>query len=223
MSIKENVERLKKEIGDRAIIEAAAKTRSAEEINEAVEAGIEIIGENYVAELKRVYPLIKQKVSWHFIGSTRTQKHDLLKRKIIEILDMIETVEDLEFASELNRRCGQLGKVISVLVEVNSAKEPQKSGVLPENAIELVEGIAGLENIKVEGLMTMGPAFGDPEKLRPYFRLTKELFETIKDRHIPNVEMKYLSMGMSDSYMIAIEEGANLIRLGSAIFGPRRR
>ena len=223
MAIKDNVKKLLDEIGEGIIIEAAAKRREAKEIDEAIEAGIAVIGENFVSELKKVYPLVKNRAEWHFIGSTKTQKHDLLKRKVLEIIDMIETIEDFDFALELNKRCEGLGKIMPVLIEVNSAKEPQKSGVYPENVIDLVKKVAKLSNVKVVGLMTMGPIVENSEDIRTYFRLTKKLFDDIKAMNIENVEMKYLSMGMSDTYKIAIEEGANIVRIGTAIFGPRRR
>ncbi len=223
MAIKDNVNKLLKEVGEKVILEAAVKTREAIEIDEAIEAGIRIIGENYASELKKVYPLVKNRAEWHFIGSTKTQKHDLLKRKVLEIVDMIETVDSFDFAFELNKRCEGLNKVMPVLIEVNSAKESQKSGVYPEGLVDLVRRIAKLNNVKVVGLMTMGPSVENPEETRPYFRLTKKLFDDIKAMEIENVEMKYLSMGMSDTYRIAIEEGANIVRIGTAIFGPRRQ
>ncbi len=222
MSIQENVERILKEVGDRATVEAAAKTRTAKEIDRAIAAGIKIIGENYISDLRKVFTQVKNKAEWHFIGSTKTQKHDLLKKRYLEMLDMIETIEDFEFAKELDRRCKELGKIIPVLIEINSAKEKQKSGVYPEEAIGLVKKIAQLNNIRVSGLMTMGPVVSSPEDIRPYFRLTKRLFDDIKDLKIENVEMRFLSMGMSDTFKIAIEEGANIVRIGTLIFGPRR-
>ncbi len=223
MAIKDNVKKLLEEIGEGVFLEVAAKTREAKEIDEAIEAGIKVIGENYVSELKRVYPFVKNSAEWHFIGSTKTQKHDLLKRRVLEIVDMIETVDDFDFAYELNKRCGDLGKVMPVLIEVNSAKESQKSGVYPEDVVDLVKKIAKLSHVRVVGLMTMGPKVENPERIRPYFRLTKKLFDDIKGMKIENVEMEYLSMGMSDTYRIAIEEGANIVRIGTAIFGPRRQ
>ncbi len=223
MAIKDNVNKLLKEVGERAILEAAAKTREAREIDEAIESGIRVIGENYVSELKKIYPLVKNKAEWHFIGSTKTQKHDLLKKKVLEIVDMIETVDSVDFAFELNKRCRGLSKVMPVLIEVNSAKEVQKSGVYPEDVVDLVKKIAKLSRVKVVGLMTMGPNVDNPEETRPYFRLTKKLFDDIKGMKIENVEMEYLSMGMSDTYRIALEEGANIVRIGTTIFGPRRQ
>ena len=131
---------------------------------------------------------------------------------------MIETVDAIELAREIDRRCAETGKVMPVLIEINSGREPQKSGVYPEKAEELVTEAATWQNIKVMGLMTMGPFLNDPEGLRPYFSETKRLFDSISRLKLSGVEMKYLSMGMTDSYTIAIEEGANLVRIGSKIF-----
>ena len=217
-SISDNVKRILAELPEGVQLEAAAKTRTASEIKEAIEAGVKIIGENYLQEAEKVFPEIGRIVRWHYIGSLQRRKI----KKIVRIFDMIETVSSMEFAEEINKRAGQLNKIMPVLIEVNSGKEPQKSGVMPEDCENLVRRISTLPNIKIEGLMTMGPLVDDPEKLRPYFKLTKELFDRIKELELPNVEMKYLSMGMSDSYKIAIEEGANIIRIGTKIFGPRK-
>jgi uncharacterized pyridoxal phosphate-containing UPF0001 family protein len=114
-----------------------------------------------------------------------------------------------------------MNKVVPVLVEVNSGRESQKTGVLPEQLDELVRRLSGLPHLRVQGLMTMGPRFGDPEDARPYFRLTREAFERLAAARIPDVELRYLSMGMSNSYLIAIEEGANMVRIGTILFGER--
>ena len=197
---------------------AAAKTRTPEEILEAVEAGVKIIGENYVQEAMRAYEVVGRKAKWHFIGTL--QRHNV-RRKTVEAFDMIETVDSLTIALEIDKRCGQVNKVMPVLIEINSGREEQKSGVLPEDSERLVREISTLQNIKVMGLMTMGPRFGNPADSMPYFVETKRVFERIKRLNLPNVEMKYLSMGMTNSYKIAIEEGANIVRIGSKIFGER--
>ncbi len=218
-SISDNVKKILAELPEGVQLEAAAKTRTASEIKEAIEAGVKIIGENYLQEAEKVFPEIGRIVRWHYIGSLQRRKI----KKIVRIFDMIETVSSVEFADEINKRAGQLNKIMPVLIEVNSGKEPQKSGVMPEDCENLVRRISTLPNIKIEGLMTMGPLVDDPEKLRPYFKLTKELFDRIKELELPNVEMKYLSMGMSSSYKVAISEGANLVRIGTLIFGPRKK
>jgi pyridoxal phosphate enzyme (YggS family) len=217
MGIRENTQKLLKELPEGVELVAAAKTRTAEEVLAAVEAGIEIIGQNYIQEAEAIYPAIGKKARWHFIGHLQKNK----VKKAVKIFDMIETVDSVELAREIDKRCALVGKVMPVLVEVNSGKEPQKAGVLPEKAEGLVRAISGLPNIKVTGLMTMGPRFGNPEDSRPYFITTRKIFERIKALAIPNVEMKYLSMGMTNSYPVALEEGANLVRIGTRIFGER--
>ena len=217
-SIKQNVAKLLAELPDGIEVVAAAKARTPEEVLEAVQAGVKIIGENYVKEAKEAYELVGRSAKWHFIGTL--QKHNI-RRAVPEIFDMIESVDSLEIAWEIDRKCAQIGKVMPVLIEVNSGREPQKSGVLPEDAERLVREISGLGSIKVMGLMTMGPSFGNPEDFRPYFVETRRVFERIKGLKLPNVEMRHLSMGMTDSYKVAIEEGANIIRIGTRIFGER--
>ncbi|RLE14531.1 YggS family pyridoxal phosphate-dependent enzyme [Candidatus Aerophobetes bacterium] len=217
MGIKENVISLLKEIPEGVILVAAAKNRTPQEVQEAVDAGIKVIGENYVQEAEKVFSVVGKKVKWHFIGHLQKNK----VKKAIKIFDLIETVDSVELAREIDKRCAQMGKFMPVLCEVNIAREKTKSGVYPEEVEELIREISSLEHLKVMGLMTMGPFFENPEKLRPYFRETKQIFQEIKRKSIPNVEMRYLSMGMSTSYKIAIEEGANIVRIGTKIFGPR--
>jgi len=134
---------------------------------------------------------------------------------------MIETVDSVDIAREIDKRCAQIGKVMPELIEINSGRETQKSGVLPEDAEQLTRAISSLPNIKVMGLMTMGPRFGNPEDSRPYFVTTRKIFERIKALELPNIEMACLSMGMTNSYKIALEEGANMVRIGTKIFGER--
>lgn len=218
MNIKENVRRVLSELPEGVELVVAAKGRSVDEILQAIEGGASIIGENYVQEAEDAYKIIGRKVQWHFIGHLQKNK----AKKAIEIFDMIETVDSFEIAKEIDKRCLQAGKIMPVLVEVNSGRETQKSGVLPECAREIIEQISSLGNIKIKGLMTMGPFSQNPEDSRPYFVETRKVFEKIKSLNLPNVEMKYLSMGMTNSYKIAIEEGANIVRIGTLIFGERK-
>jgi len=215
--IKKNVEGLLAELPDGVQLVAAAKTRTSAEILEAAEAGVKIIGENYVQEAQKVFQDVGKKVQWHFIGHLQKNK----VKKIVGIADMIETVDSYELAKEINKRCGNAGKIMPVLVEINSGREKQKAGVLPEDAEEAVRNISKFSNIKIKGLMTMGPRFGNPQDSRPYFIETKKVFEKIKKLNLSNIRMKYLSMGMTNSYKVALEEGANIVRLGSLIFGER--
>ncbi len=196
---------------------AAAKSRSCGEVLEAVEAGIKIVGENYVQEAEEKYARIGKLALWHFIGHLQKNK----VKKAVEIFDMLETIDSIEIAQEVDKRASQLSKIMPVLIEVNSASESRKSGVFPSEVESLARAINGLKNIKLSGLMTMGPQTGEPHELRPYFKLTKELFDKLKSSNLSNSNIFYLSMGMSDSYRIAIEEGANLVRIGTAIFGAR--
>ncbi len=217
MTIKQNVGQILNELPESVQLVAAAKTREPWEILEAVEAGIKIIGENYVQEAENAYQVIGGKVKWHFIGHLQKNK---IKRAV-ELFDMIETVDSIEIAREIDKRCAAIGKIMPVLIEVNSGRETQKSGVYPENVEQLITAAATLGNIRIMGLMTMGPLAGQPEDSRPYFIETKNIFNRVKKLGLPNVEMKYLSMGMTNSYQIALEEGANIIRIGSRIFGER--
>ena len=216
--IERNVGRLLAELPAGVEVVAAAKTRTPEEVLEAVQAGIGIIGENYVKEAKAARELVGVRAKWHFIGALR--KHNV-RKTALEIFDMIESVDSLEIAGEIDRKCAQIGKIMPVLIEVNSGREPQKSGALPEDVEQLIRGISSLRNIRVMGLMTMGPLSTDAEEFRPYFADTRRIFDKLGALGLPNVEMKYLSMGMTDSYRVAIEEGANIIRIGTLIFGER--
>ena len=217
-TIRQSVTRLLTQLPDGVELVAAAKTRKPEEVMEAVEAGVRVVGENYVKEAKAAYELVGDRAKWHFIGNF--QKHNV-RKKVLEMFDMIESVGSLEIAREIDRKCAQFGRVMPILIEVNSGREPQKSGVLPENVGQLLSEISGLRNIRVMGLMTMGPQPESPEESRPYFAETRKLFEETKKLELANVEMRYLSMGMSNSYEVALEEGANMIRIGTKIFGER--
>ena len=217
MTIKQNVKQILSELPNGVELVAAAKTRTAEEVLEAIESGVTIVGENYIQEAERIYEVIGNKAKWHFIGYLQKNK----VKKTVRLFDMIETVDSVDLATEIDKRCAQIGKIIPVLIEINSGHEEQKSGVLPENAEQLIRDISGLQSIRIMGLMTMGPRFGNPEDSRPYFVETKRIFDKIGKLGLPNIEMKYLSMGMTNSYKIAIEEGANIVRIGSKVFGER--
>jgi pyridoxal phosphate enzyme (YggS family) len=211
----QKIEQIKKEIPDGVVLQAATKTRSVGEILEAISGGIEVIGENYVQEAEKKYGVIGKRVKWHMIGHLQINK----VKKAVKIFNMIETVDSVRLAEEINRRAN---KRMSILVEVNIGEEEQKSGVMPSKVEELLKSINNLENIRIRGLMTMAPYFEEAGKIRPYFRKMMELFNKLKREHIAGVEMEILSMGMSDTYKIAIEEGATMVRVGSAIFGQRQ-
>ena len=215
--IRRNLREILNELPEAVTLVGAAKTRSAEEILEAIDAGLEIVGENYVQEAEKAFQIIGQKVKWHMIGHLQSNK----AKKAVQIFDMIETVDSIKLARALDKASQNMGKVMQVLIEINSGEEDQKAGVMPEDAIPLVRQMSELKNIKIKGLMTMGPFGGDPEFARPYFQKTKVIFDEIQNMNIPGVEMLYLSMGMSNSYGVAIEEGANLVRIGTKLFGQR--
>jgi pyridoxal phosphate enzyme (YggS family) len=217
MGIRDNIQKLLEELPPGTELAAAAKGRTPEEVLQAVEAGVRVIGENYVQEAEKARAAIGGRASWHMIGHLQKNK----VKKAVALFDMIETVDSIELAREIDKRCAEAGRVMPVLVEVNSGREEQKSGVLPENAEALIKEISSLPNIRVMGLMTMGPRFGNPEDSRPYFVITRQLFDRLKALKLPNVEMKHLSMGMTNSYRVALEEGANLVRIGTKIFGER--
>ncbi len=218
MSIKQSVQQILGELPEGVQLVAAAKTRTPEEILEAVDAGVQLIGENYVQDAERAYAVVGNRAKWHFIGHLQRNK----VKKAVRLFDLIETVDSCEIAKEIDRRCAEIGKIMPILVEVNIGKEPQKSGVLPEDTEQLLKDISALPNIKVVGLMTMGPLSENPEDSRPYFVAMKKLFERMKELNMTNVEMRYLSMGMTSSYHIAPEEGANIVRIGTKIFGERK-
>jgi len=218
MGIKENVERIKSLLPEGVTLVAASKSRTPEEIIEAHRAGVDIFGENYVQELITKYDKIGKRVEWHFIGHLQRNK----VKKIVGVVDMIQSLDNLKLAEELEKRFSREDRIIEVLIEVNIAREPQKAGVLPEKVIPFIKEVSErFSYIKIKGLMTMGPFVDDPEKLRPLFRETKKLFDRIRDMGIKNADMEILSMGMSDSFLIAVEEGANMVRIGTAIFGKR--
>jgi pyridoxal phosphate enzyme (YggS family) len=215
--IKDKVRKIMEELPEGVALVGAAKTRTVDEVLEAVDGGLRIVGENYVQEAEKVFQAVGGRVKYHMIGHLQTNK----ARKAVQVFDVIETVDSAKLAREIDRQCEKLGKVMEVLIEVNSGEESQKAGAMPADVLSLAEEISKLQNVRLMGLMTMGPISEDPEVSRPFFRRTRALFDTLKRTNLPNVQMRYLSMGMSDSYRIAIEEGANMVRIGTAIFGER--
>jgi len=212
MYIKENIEYLKNNIPENVQILAATKTRTISQIKEAIDAGIKIFGENYVQEAEKKYAAIKKsnKIELYFIGHLQKNKIN----RALKIFDLL-TIDSFEIASEIDKKAN---KKIPVLIEVNISNEPNKYGCKPENLINLTKKLSELRNIEVKGLMAMTPYFEDAEKTRPYFREMKILFCNIKKLKLNNIKMKILSLGISNDYKIAIEEGSDLIRIGSLVF-----
>jgi len=194
---------------------AVTKTVTIERIKEAISAGVKIIGENKVHEAKEKYHILTADIKWHLIGHLQTNK----AKYAVEIFDLIHSVDSIKLAKEIDRRSLQFGKITNVLVEVNVSAEETKYGIKPEEVESFLKEISQFPRIWVRGLMTIAPMVKDKEETRPYFRKLRELSKEIKSKNIKNVKMDYLSMGMTEDFEIAIEEGANMVRVGRGIFG----
>ena len=192
-----------------------SKTVDVERIREAIEGGASILGENYVQEAQKKIEVIGKAVSWHFIGHLQSNK----VKVAVRLFDAVHCVDGMALAEELNRRAQQVERKIPVMIEVNLSGETTKFGAEEEKVITLARGILKLEHLSLEGLMTMPPYFDDPEMSRPFFVQLRALKETLAKEGIP---LKDLSMGMSNDFEVAIEEGATHVRVGTAIFGARK-
>jgi len=227
MSIAENLARVKEQIAKAAVrsgrrpdsvkLVGVTKTVDVDRIKEAVSAGLQILGENYVQEARDKIKEVGGEVSWHFVGRLQTNK----AKYAVKLFDMIQTVDSFKLAKELDRRAQPLGRKIPIIIQVNLASEVSKGGVKPSECISLIKQISVLANLQIRGLMTMPPFFDQPERARPYFAQLRELSQEIARTQLPRVEMNELSMGMSGDFETAIEEGATLVRVGTAIFGER--
>jgi PLP dependent protein len=195
---------------------AVTKTVPPERILKAIDAGLTMLGENYVQEAKDKITTIGDRAHWHMIGHLQTNK----AKYAVKLFDFVHSVDRLELAQELDKRARQINRKINVLIEVNSGEE-SKSGVERTQALELVRQVAHLPNLAVHGLMTMAPYSDNPETSRPYFKALRELRNEISRANIAGISMEELSMGMTDDFDVAIEEGATIIRIGRAIFGKR--
>lgn len=196
---------------------AVAKTRTAAEVEEAIAAGIEVVGENRLQEAEKKWGAVSLRASWHLVGHLQTNK----VKKAIQVFDMIHSVDSLHLAKEINARAEPMNRSVDVLVQVNTSGEVSKSGVPPEAAADLIGGMSNLRFVRVRGLMTIGALGEEGEAARRYFIRLRESADRILSARIPNVTMEHLSMGMTGDFEEAIEEGATLVRLGTAIFGPR--
>ena len=197
---------------------AVSKTKPVETLQEAYDAGARFFGENKVQEITAKYPELPKDIHWHMIGHLQTNK----VKYIIDKVCMIHSVESLHLAKEINKRAEQHGITMDILIEVNTAQDENKFGVAPEDTEALIRQILGeCPSIRIRGLMTIAPYRENPEDVRPFFRRTKELYDEMAKIESPNLDFKYLSMGMSNDRVIAEEEGSTIIRVGSAIFGAR--
>ncbi|MFZ5994530.1 MAG: YggS family pyridoxal phosphate-dependent enzyme [Thermodesulfobacteriota bacterium] len=198
---------------------AVSKTVPVTRIKEAVSCGLTLFGENYVQEARTKIEEVGLGVSWHFIGRLQTNK----ARYAVRLFDLIHSLDNENLAVELNRRAAAVPRIMPVLIEVNLSGEENKGGITPDALLPFLEKVAVLPNLSVRGLMVMPPFFADPEKARPYFRRLKKLGKEIQARNIPNIRLEELSMGMTGDFEVAIEEGATIVRIGTALFGPRRQ
>ncbi len=197
---------------------AVSKTVPFEKILTAIDLGVTVFGENYVQEARDKFnALYSHPLSWHFIGHLQSNK----AKYVVKIFDLIHSVDSLKLSKEIDKQAGKIGKVQSVLIQVNIAEETSKSGVLLEDTARLVSEMSQLTHLEVKGLMTMPPYFNAPEKARPYFKALRQLRDQIRAMEIPGVAMDELSMGMTGDFEVAIQEGATLVRIGTAIFGER--
>lgn len=196
---------------------AVTKTVDVDVIKKAIEFGITDVGENKVQELTRKYEEIGSVVKWHLIGHLQRNK----VKYIIDKVDLIHSLDSYRLAEEINKKAREIDRVIECLLQVNVSGEETKYGVDTEGAKKLIKEVSMLKNVKIVGLMTMAPYVENQEETRQYFRDLKVLSEEISEMKLENVEMKHLSMGMSNDFDIAVEEGATLIRVGSSIFGER--
>jgi pyridoxal phosphate enzyme (YggS family) len=196
---------------------AVSKTVSVSTLQQAIKAGVTILGENYLQEARKKIEEIGQVVRWDFIGHLQSNK----AKYVVDLFDIIQSVDRLSLAKEINRQAVKKRKTVKVLLQVNISGEEAKSGIDPVEAVSLAKETFSLPNLSVQGLMTMPPYFDDPEKARPYFVALRELRDTLRKEHGEFSDLKELSMGMSADFEIAIEEGATIIRVGTAIFGER--
>lgn len=197
---------------------AVSKTISANRVREAIMAGVTTLGENYVQEARNKFNVLGTfPVSWHFIGHLQSNK----AKYAVRLFDLIHSVDTLKLAHELNKQANKVNKIQDVLIQINISKEPSKSGSDIQSAANLIKDIVLLENLSVKGLMAMPPFFNNPEKARPYFTALRVLRDQIQNV-FPGVVLNELSMGMTGDFEVAIEEGATLVRIGTAIFGERR-
>lgn len=196
---------------------AVSKTVESARVQEAIEAGVTILGENYVQEAREKIEEIGHGVQWHMIGHLQKNK----AKHTVTLFDYIHSLDGIPLAQEINRRAAQKGIRVRVLLEVNLSGEASKFGIASEAVMDLIYHVAPLKHISIEGLMTMPPYFDEPEKARPYFTRLRELRDRIQKEGIEGVRMDELSMGMSGDFEVAIEEGATMVRVGTAIFGER--
>jgi pyridoxal phosphate enzyme (YggS family) len=227
ISVRENIQSVQDRIAsaaqragkDAGSIElvAISKTKPVSLIVEAIDAGITDIGENRVQEAKSKHTQVDRPARWHLVGHLQTNK----VKQALQIFDLIHSVDSIRLLTEINRRSCQLNRQTDVLVEVNTSGEESKYGLQPNQLLSFMQSTLEYPHVRIKGLMTIGKFLAEPEDVRPSFTLLRRLKEKIDNQGYPNIQMKYLSMGMTNDFEVAIEEGANMVRIGSAIFGER--
>ena len=228
MSITQNIEDIRGRMAEAAVrsgrnpedvlLIAVTKLHEPDEIEEAIAAGVTDIAENKVQEIQKKFDQIHSPVNWHLIGHLQTNKVKYIIDKVV----MIHSVDSVHLAQEIDKRAAAAGKTMDVLLQVNAAHEESKFGLDPKDVPQVFREILdSCPNVKIRGLMHIAPWSEDPEEIRPYFKEVKDLFDTLAAVEHPNADFKYLSMGMSHDFETAIEEGANIIRVGTSIFGER--
>ncbi|MDZ4163768.1 MAG: YggS family pyridoxal phosphate-dependent enzyme [Smithellaceae bacterium] len=227
-SVRENIQTIRQRITEAAAragrkaeevkLMAITKTVPDDLIGEAIAAAVDLIGENYVQEAQRKIEIMGRTLPWHLTGHLQTNK----AKYAVNLFEMIHSLDRLALARELDRRAAAAGLTMAVLIEVNTGGEATKSGIPPGEAIPLIREVAKLSHLAIRGLMTMPPWFADPQEARPFFRALRLLRDQVRQEAIPGVEMTELSMGMSDDFEVAVEEGATIVRVGRAIFGARK-
>jgi PLP dependent protein len=198
---------------------AVSKGQELSKINEAIKLGLNCFGENYINEAKEKFKDFPKNIEKHFIGHLQTNK----VKEAVKLFDVIQTVDSLRLAQEMNKQSEKIGKIMKILIQINISNDQNKFGVLEDQTQEFIENISVYKNIQILGLMTILKEDLDHKEIRENFRKMKNLFDKIKNLNIPNVEMKWLSMGMSDDFEIAIEEGSNMIRIGRRLLGVREQ
>jgi pyridoxal phosphate enzyme (YggS family) len=228
VTIKDRLDRVKERITEAAVscgrgpetvkLVAVSKTVPLDLVQAGIKAGVTILGENYVQEAsEKIESLKGEDVSWHLVGHLQSNK----AKHAVKLFDLIHSVDSFKLAKELDKRAHALDKIQPILIQVNISGEETKSGIETDEALALIREVATLKNVAVRGLMTMPPYFNAPDLVRPYFRALRTLQSKIREEAIPNVDMSELSMGMTGDFETAIEEGATLVRIGTAIFGER--
>lgn len=214
MSAAENFRAIRAKLNDRIILVAVTKNHDVELMREAIDAGAKHIGENRVQEANEKFPNLNRSVTRHLIGHLQTNK----AKQAVKLFDLIESLDSQHLAAALDKAAAQICKVQDVLIQVNVAREVQKSGVAPEDLNALINFVDDAENLRLRGLMMIAPNFSDVEQCRPLFAQMRKLFDELRTSR---KDFDFLSMGMTHDYKIAVEEGANVVRLGTAIFGER--